>query len=193
MERDLPNRQRRSPSGSVNSRRNGQPAKSSPHLPSQPSPPTHRLLRGYAFDPSMATQLETALVSEIMYRVPWEDLPNGPIGEYVEIVDYDPPSGCFYAPVNLEDSRVLAQNGLAPSEGNPQFHQQMVYAVVMTTIDRFERALGRKAFWTEHSEWIRFRRPLCATLAYLSSCVADGQRLLQSKKGRSTFWIFPRH
>lgn len=25
----------------------------------------------------------------------------------------------------------------------------MVYAVAMTTIDRFERALGRKAFWTE--------------------------------------------
>jgi hypothetical protein len=38
------------------------------HLPSQPSSPTHRLLRGYAFDPSMATQLETALVSEIMYQ-----------------------------------------------------------------------------------------------------------------------------
>lgn len=96
----------------------------------------------------MATQLETALVSEIMYKVPWEDLPNGPIGEYVEIVDYDPASGCFYAPVDLEHASVLAQNGLAPSEGNPQFHQQMVYAVVMTTIDRFERALGRKAFWS---------------------------------------------
>jgi len=103
----------------------------------------------------MATQLETALVSEIMYKIPWENLPNenglpkGPIGEYVEIVDYDPASSCFYAPVDLEDPRVLAQNGLSPSEGNPQFHQQMVYAVVMTTIDRFERALGRKAFWAD--------------------------------------------
>lgn len=119
------------------------------HLPSRPTTPTHRLLRGYAFDPSMATNLETALVSEIMYRVPWEKLPHGPIGEYVEIVDYDPSSGCFYGPVDLDDARILAQNGLPPSEGNPQFHQQMVYAVVMTTIDRFERALGRKAFWTE--------------------------------------------
>lgn len=97
----------------------------------------------------MATQLETALVSEIMYKVPWEVLPVGPVGEYLEIVDYDPPSGCFYAPVDLDDARVLAQNGLAPSEGNPQFHQQMVYAVAMTTIDRFERALGRRAFWTD--------------------------------------------
>lgn len=139
----------------VNPQPNGQPANRSIRLPSEPASPSHRLLRGYAFDPSMATQLETALVSEIMYKVPWENLPNeeglpkGPIGEYVEIVDYDPATGCFYAPVNLEDPRVLAQNGLAPSEGNPQFHQQMVYAVVMTTIDRFERALGRKAFWAD--------------------------------------------
>jgi hypothetical protein len=124
-----------------------------PHIPSQPSEPTHRLLRGYAFDPSLATQLETALVSEITYKVPWEPLAPGPIGKYVEVVDFDPASGCFYAPVNLDDPRVLSQNGLAPSEGNPQFHQQMVYAVAMTTIDRFERALGRKALWTD-----RYRR-----------------------------------
>jgi len=116
---------------------------------SQPPAPTYRLLRGYAFDPTLATQLETALVSEITYKIPWEEVAPGPIGEYVEVVDYDPPSGCFYAPVNLNDDRVLAQNGLAPSEGNPQFHQQMVYAVAMTTINRFERALGRKAFWTD--------------------------------------------
>ncbi len=124
-----------------------------PHLPSEPTPPTHRLLRGYAFDPSLATQLETALVSEITYKVPWEKLDeDGPIGEYVEVVDYDPASACFYAPVDLDDPRILAQNGLTPSEGNPQFHQQMVYAVVMTTIDRFERALGRKAFWADRYE-----------------------------------------
>lgn len=119
------------------------------HLASQPPRPTHRLLRGYAFDPSLATQLETALVSEITYKLPWEPLKPGPIGEYVEVVDFDPPSACFYAPVNLDDASVLAQNGLAPSEGNPQFHQQMAYAAVMTTVDRFERALGRKAFWAE--------------------------------------------
>jgi len=129
------------------------------HLASQPTKPTHRLLRGYAFDPSLATQLDTALVSEITYKVPWESLPppspleekppSGLRGEYVEVVDYDPASGCFYAPVDLDQPEVLAQNGLPPSEGNPQFHQQMVYAVVMTTIDRFERALGRKAFWAD--------------------------------------------
>src|SRR5262245_1095003 len=51
--------------------------------------------------------------------------------------------------VLVDDPRILAQNGLRPSEGNPQCHQQMVYAVTMTTIDRFERALGRKAFWAD--------------------------------------------
>lgn len=42
------------------------------HLPFQPPQPTHRLLRGYAFDPSLTTKLETALVSDIIYKVPWE-------------------------------------------------------------------------------------------------------------------------
>ena len=116
---------------------------------SEPPRPTHRLLRGYAFDPSIATRLETALVSEVTYKVPWELLAPGPIGEYIEVVDFDPPSQCFYAPVNLDHPSILALNGLQPSEGNPQFHQQMVYAVAMATIDRFERALGRKAFWAD--------------------------------------------
>ena len=116
-----------------------------------PPVPAWRLLRGYAFDPSLAANLQTAMVGGITYKVRWEqDLAPGPSGECVEVVDYDPASGCFYAPIDLNHPSVLAQNGLAPSEGNPQFHQQMVYAVAMTTIERFERALGRKAFWVDH-------------------------------------------
>ncbi len=34
------------------------------------------------------------------------------------------------------------QNGLDPSESDPRFHQQMVYAVTMKTIENFDRALG---------------------------------------------------
>ncbi len=112
-------------------------------------PPPHRLLRGYAFDPSLATQVATALVSEVTFRVPWEPVAPGPIGEYIEVVDVDPASNAAYAPVDLDAPFVLAQQGLPPSEGNPQFHQQMVYAATMATIDRFERALGRKAFWAD--------------------------------------------
>jgi hypothetical protein len=119
------------------------------HLPSQPPKPSHRLLRGYAFDPSLATQLETALVSEITYKITWDELQPGPRSEYIEVVDVDPPSDCFYAPVDLDRPEVLAQNGLTPSEGNPQFHQQMVYAAARLTIDNFERALGRRTFWAD--------------------------------------------
>ena len=71
----------------------------------------------------------------------------GPVGDYLEVVDHDPASGCFYQPVDLDDPRLLARDGMAPTEGDPRFHQQMVYAVAMQTIDHFERALGRVALW----------------------------------------------
>ncbi len=96
--------------------------------------------------------METALINEVVFRTRWEDdLAPGPIGEYVEIIDHDPASNCFYPPIDLNDPFLLAQDGLPPSEGNPQFHQQMVYAVTMTTIANFERALGRRAFWASRS------------------------------------------
>jgi hypothetical protein len=91
--------------------------------------------------------LDTAPVSETMFKVPWEHVEPGPIGEYLEVIDVDPASGYFYEPVNLNDLTVLAQDGLTPSEGTPQFHQQMVYAVASLTIRNFERALGRKSLW----------------------------------------------
>src|SRR6266581_6035294 len=120
--------------------------------------PPFRRLRAYAFDPSLSMQLENALVNVVTMKVPWEFeletgkdiLQPGPVGEYLEVVDVDPASDCFYAPVDLNQPYLLAQDGLAPSEGNPQFHQQMVYAVAMTTIRNFEQALGRIAFWSPH-------------------------------------------
>jgi hypothetical protein len=72
----------------------------------------------------------------------------GPVDDYLEVVDYDPTTKDFYAPVDLSDKHLLAQDGLPPSEGNPQFHQQMVYAVARTTIQHFEKALGRRALWS---------------------------------------------
>jgi hypothetical protein len=112
-----------------------------------PPVPAFRKLRGFAVDPSLATQLDTVKYSEITFKVPWEPLGPGPIGEYLEVIDIDPASGCFYDPVDLDDPRLLAQDGLAPSEGTPQFHQQMAYAVASLTIRNFERALGRRVLW----------------------------------------------
>lgn len=109
--------------------------------------PAFRRLRGYASDPSLAQRLSTSKISAATFTVPWEPLEPGPVGEYVEVVDYDPGSQCFYEPVDLNDPALLAQQGLPPSEGIPQFHQQMVYAVASMTIHNFERALGRKTLW----------------------------------------------
>src|ERR1700752_2463280 len=115
--------------------------------------PNVRRLRGYSFDPSLSVQLDTALVNEAVFKVRWEkELKIGPVGEYVEVVDFDPASNCFYKPVDLNDPFILAQDGLLPSESDPQFHQQMVYSVAMTTIHNFERALGRQALWSSYRD-----------------------------------------
>src|SRR5512143_2251055 len=97
-------------------------------------PPLFRRLRVFAFDPGLATQLENAAFNVATIKVPWEKVEPGPAGEYLEVLDIDPASGCCYAPLDLNDKYLLAQDGLDPSEGNPAFHQQMVYAVAMTTI-----------------------------------------------------------
>ncbi|MFO0826150.1 MAG: hypothetical protein U0792_24045 [Gemmataceae bacterium] len=117
--------------------------------PAPPIPPARRL-RVFSFDPLLATNLDLLDVSEIAVAVRWEDtskLGPGPVGEYLEVVDYDPASGCFYHPIDLSHPSLLASDGLRPSESNPQFHQQMAYAVGMATIETFEKALGRVALW----------------------------------------------
>ncbi len=116
--------------------------------------PPFRKLRGYAFDPSLSLKIDTALINDITYKIPWEDedtLKPGPIGEYIEVIDYDPTVGKFYSPVDLNHPYILAQDGLDPSGSNPQFHQQMVYAVAMTTIKNFESGLGRPVLWSPHT------------------------------------------
>lgn len=113
-----------------------------------PKRPTRRRLRGYAFDPQVSSEFATASVAATTYHIRWEPLLAGPVGEYLEVVDYDPASGGFYQPVDLEASNLLATDGFPPSEGNPLFHQQMVYAVIMRTIETFETALGRRVLWS---------------------------------------------
>jgi len=110
--------------------------------------PPFRKLRGYAFDPSLSLKTDTATINDIVYKIPWEAVDIGPAGEYVEVIDYDPTVQQFYLPVDLNEPFILAQDGLDPSESNPMFHQQMVYAVAMLTITNFEKALGRKVIWS---------------------------------------------
>lgn len=142
------------------------PASASPApIRRKPKPPPlpDRRLRVFALDPSVAKNLASVTVNETVLSVPWDDTPvaeealsPGPVGEYLEVVDVDPASNRVYDPVDLNDKLLLAQSGLPPSEGNPQFHQQMVYAVGMATIRNFERALGRRALWAPR--WARVKK-----------------------------------
>jgi Subtilase family len=119
-----------------------------------PPVPAARQLRVYAYDPSLASDLAYFSINEATISIDWEkDLQPGPVGEYLEVVDVDPASGSCYAPVDLNHPHLLASRGYAPSEANPQFHQQMCYAVAMRTIGAFELALGRKALWS--SRYVR--------------------------------------
>ena len=68
-----------------------------------------------------------------------ENLQPGPVGPRVEVIDYDGARDCFYEAVDLNNPAVLMQGGLDPSESDPRFHQQMVYAVAMKTIENFDR------------------------------------------------------
>lgn len=118
--------------------------------PGEVAKPAFRRLQIYAIDPSFAGRFETAPISEAVLKVRWEAITPGPTGEYVEVIDeemVDDATTHTYPPVNLDDPNLLAQDGCPPSEGNPAFHQQMVYAVVMKTIENFERALGRPVLW----------------------------------------------
>lgn len=128
-----------------------------------PTPP-HRRLRVFSFDPLLATDLDTLDISTITVKVPWEEPTAGPVGEYLEVVDRDPSSDRFYRPVDLRDPRLAATDGLAPSEADPRFHQQMCYAVGMQTIAAFEKALGRKALWAP-----RFPRDESGQVVFLSA------------------------
>jgi hypothetical protein len=106
-------------------------------------PPAKRPLRVYAFDPTLGRVLGNNLVIEVNY----EPLQPGPVGERFAVVDYDGSTKSFYAPVDLDNPNLLLRDGLDPTESDPRFHQQMVYAVASETLQRFEAALGRRVHW----------------------------------------------
>ena len=107
-------------------------------------PPPVRTLKVYAFDPSAGNYVGNVM----SVKIRWEDgLLPGPVGRKIAVIDYDGANKRYYPPVDLNDPRILARSGLDPSESDPRFHQQMVYAVASETIERFEAALGRTIRW----------------------------------------------
>ncbi len=102
----------------------------------------YRPLHIYTLDPSVSyLQGGVAVV-----KVPYEPLEPGPIGSLIEVVDSDVGDGPAER-LDLDDPRVLIQNGRLPSPRDRLFRQQMVYAVASLTYAAFQRALGRQLTW----------------------------------------------
>src|SRR5262249_16002930 len=81
----------------------------------------------------------------------------------------------------------------APSEGNPQFHQQMVYAVAMTTIRLFENALGRRAMWAPrlYKKDERLREEYVGRLRIHPHALREANAYYSPEKKALLFGYFP--
>jgi hypothetical protein len=117
----------------------GWPTKPPPPLKRRRGPPAFRRLQVYAFGPTLG---RTPINVRILL-VRYEPLAPGPIGKRIAVVDYDSSRNCFYDPVDLDDPLIAMNGGLDPSESDPRFHQQMVYAIASDALHRIEVALGR--------------------------------------------------
>ena len=99
-----------------------------------------RRLRIYATDPMSGRRSPYRITIDIDNE---PELGEGPRGSILEVWDRDGAHNCYYAPVDLNHEALLMEAGLAPSESDPRFHQQMVYAVAMKVVESARRALGR--------------------------------------------------
>ena len=148
--------------------------------------PSHRPLRVYAFDPSSGRKLNNYMT----VKVPYEPLALGPVGNRLAVVDFDSSNQTFYQPVDLDNPAVLVGNGLEPSESDPRFHQQMVYAVASETISRCEYALGRPIRWRTMPGRPR-NHPFHARLMLLPHAFQQANAFYDPKLGAVMFGYFP--
>lgn len=118
--------------------------------------PEYRQLRIYAIDPMVArtgkhqatVQIRAEKLSLRRKSVRTSAVSFG--GERVEVVDVDVAGTrpVWIKALDLNDANIAMQDGLEPAESDPQFHQQMVYAVAMRTLEQFDRALGRVVYFS---------------------------------------------
>jgi hypothetical protein len=81
--------------------------------------------------------------------IPWEGLKEGPWGHRVQVVDYDASRDRYRKPKACA-TRDDPFKGKDPSRllSDPEFHAWNCYAIVMSTLARFEFALGRRVGWS---------------------------------------------
>lgn len=97
-------------------------------------------------DPSVTARDGRALT--VTVNVPVEALAPGPRGARIHVVDFDASTNTFYRPFDLgEDDRFAHERDLERLVADPRFHAQNVWAIAMSTLSRFEAALGRRASW----------------------------------------------
>lgn len=124
-----------------------------------PSTVQTRKLTILAQDPATRVgPMNTLAFAEV--EVPAEELAFGPTGYRVKVVDYDASSECLYKDTSsYTDARGNYADPFARRPGetdadfearlltHPNFHAQNAYAIVMRTLARFEKALGRRVAW----------------------------------------------
>lgn len=122
-------------------------------MPRHPRPRT-RPLTVLAQDPSI---LRKGQVLTTRLPVPFEATEPGPRGSRIHVVDFDTTSGKLYAPLVLPRFADPYEGVGDPDLllGDPRFHQQNVYAIAMSTLARFEQALGRRVAWGFDSHVLR--------------------------------------
>ncbi len=87
-------------------------------------------------------------------EIPAEELSPGPRGYRVQVIDYDSSTGLLYPPLEYRTLADGSYNDPFEGEddntllGDPSFHAQNAYAIVMRTLARFEYALGRRVSWS---------------------------------------------
>src|SRR5687768_9317626 len=109
--------------------------------------PERPALRIVALDPIVARAGDHRVTADVPYSaMQWRE--QGFRDERVEVIDYDGANNAYYLAIQLDDAQVAMQDGVEPAEADPQFHQQMVYAVAARVLENFDRALGRRLrFW----------------------------------------------
>jgi hypothetical protein len=100
-------------------------------------------VRVVAQDPSV--ELDNRILTDVV-SFPYEGLQAGPMGHRVHVVDYDSTSQTFYRPAEMpaDPTKVVGDRTILR---DPEFHARNVYALVMSTLARFEFALGRRVEW----------------------------------------------
>ncbi|MEO6163478.1 MAG: peptidase M4 [Candidatus Binatia bacterium] len=105
--------------------------------------PVFRPLRIFTVDPS-TPRLAGAIA---LVDVPYEPVEPGPTGKLFSVDNYDGAQKIHYRRADLDDKNVLITDGYVPSQSDPRFHQQMVYAVCSNVYATFRKALGRHLAW----------------------------------------------